>query len=322
MANGGPSPTTLFAAALLGLGGAACGGLASDSMRAVVGGPAKVTSTSTSGAGAPVGEAEIPRAPDSAVARAPGPGLPSAIPAEPPSGRALPSAVQSENPFEALVVPGFPDAVLALPQEAEPRRPVVVVVHGLGDWPERHCQAWRLLTAARAFVVCPRGEPAPERSRPGDRRFTHASGAALRRHLDAALAALRERHGDVADTSAPLYAGFSLGATQLALLALAEPSHFPRIVILEGGLDVWFPATVRAFATGGGDRVLFGCGSAWCAPPARFAAAQLERAGLEAHVVVTGVGHTMDPPLQRGIAAELPWLGASAPEPVAALSLP
>jgi hypothetical protein len=62
-----------------------------------------------------------------------------------------------------LLVPGFPEAVVAPPLETSEARPVVVVLHGMGDRPEPHCEAWRAVTRAHAFVLCPRGNYDPER---------------------------------------------------------------------------------------------------------------------------------------------------------------
>src|SRR5262249_44255412 len=157
--------------------------------------------------------------------------------------------------------------------------PVVVVIHGLGDRPEPHCEAWRNITNARAFVLCPRGAYDAERSTYDSRRYTHPCCEPLRAHIDAALTALSTRYGFVADTRRPLLAGFSLGATEAALLAQSDGGRFPRVAVLEGGLDVWYAPTIQGFAAQGGRRVLFGCGSSWCTPSAHAAADRIDGAG-------------------------------------------
>jgi predicted esterase len=208
----------------------------------------------------------------------------------------------------SLSVPGYPDAVLAEPFDAgDAPRPVVVVIHGLGDLPEPHCEAWRNITGARAFVVCPRGGYDPQFSTWGNPRYTHPCCEALRAHIDASLASLSARFGALADTRHPLLAGFSLGATEAALLAQSDTERFPRVAVLEGGLDVWFGATIRAFAARGGRRVLFGCGSAWCTPSARGAAGRIDGAGIGARVVFADVGHRPSPPLQAAIDDVFDW---------------
>jgi hypothetical protein len=217
-----------------------------------------------------------------------------------------------------LAIRGFPDAVVAPPAGATSPHPVVVVVHGMGGTPDANCRAWRGIVGAAAFVLCPRGAFDPARSTRGDPRYTHPGGDALRAHLDAGLAALAERYAGYVDVERPLVAGFSLGATEIALLAQGSPERYSRIAILEGGVDVWSMATARSFATRGGRRVLFGCGSAWCGPPAIAAAARIEHAeqggeggrgyGVEAHVAFADVGHTTGPLLQEALRRELAWL--------------
>jgi predicted esterase len=219
-----------------------------------------------------------------------------------------PELAPPEPRLASLNVPGFSNAVVALPTDREPGRTVVVVVHGLGDWPERHCEAWRNVTCGRAFILCPRGAYAPERSRKDDVRYTHPGGVLLRRHIDAALAALATEYGDDVDIAHPVLAGFSLGATEVALVAQADPGRFSRVAVLEGGLDVWFGATIHAFASGGGQRVLFGCGSSWCTPPAKAAIGRIVESGVEANLAFAAVGHTIDAPLQDAIRGHIGWL--------------
>ena len=157
-------------------------------------------------------------------------------------------------------------------------------------------------------MLCPRGDYVPlESGRGDDKRYTHRGGAYFRRHVEAALSALATRFADYVDIERPVLAGFSLGATEVASLALGDPARFPRVAELEGGQDVWTDANARAFSTGGGRRVLFGCGSSWCLPAARAATARLQKAGLASRIVQANVGHTTDRPLQEAIMVELGW---------------
>ena len=210
--------------------------------------------------------------------------------------------------FTNLAVPGFPDAVVALPNGASAPRPVLVVIHGSGDRPDWNCDAWRHITGDRGFVLCPRGDYVPRESGPGDdRRYTHRGGAYLRRHVDAALAALATRFAGYVDVDRPVLAGFSLGATEVAGLSGVDPARFPRVAELEGSQDVWTEERVRAFASGGGQTVLFGCGSSWCMPLAKVQTARLQKGGVGARIVHANVGHSTDRPLQEAIMLELGW---------------
>jgi len=209
--------------------------------------------------------------------------------------------------FTNLVVPPFPPAVVSVPNGATSARPLLVVLHGTGDRPDWNCDAWRHITGAQGFVLCPRGDDDPRESTPGDHRYTLRGGAHLRAYLHAAIDALAARFVGYVDVERPVVTGFSLGATEIAQLALSDPARFPRVAQLEGGHDVWTSPSIATFASGGGARVLFGCGSRWCLPPARAAAKRLERGGVEARVVFAAVGHTNDRPLQEAIMGELAW---------------
>jgi pimeloyl-ACP methyl ester carboxylesterase len=205
-----------------------------------------------------------------------------------------------------LAVPHFPDAVVVEPCETVGPRPVVVVLHGLNDRPEPHCEAWRTITGAEDFVLCLRGSEGA-RSDTGRRRYTLAGGTALVAHVHAALAALVAQYGDRVDPARPLLVGFSLGATEAALLAQRYPERFPRVAVLEGGLDVWGDSTIGPFVTGGARRVLFGCGSAWCPALARAAAERIGAFALQSHVAFADVGHHDAPALQQALKRELAW---------------
>jgi len=226
----------------------------------------------------------------------------------PRSGEKDLSAVPTLPHFDRLPVPGFPDSVVAAPFQLDQVRPVVVVLHGLGGRPEPHCEAWRNITRARGFVLCPRGAFDPERSTPTDPRYTHPGGVYLVQHVSAALVALGRRYSGLVDLERPLLAGFSLGASEAALLAQGDPARFPRVAVLEGGVDQWVVATIAPFAERGGQRVLFGCGSGWCTPPALAAARRIDGEGVGAEVVFADVGHSCTAPLQDAIKGALDWL--------------
>jgi predicted esterase len=263
--------------------------------------------------------ADVARAVDESAPASSAEGAASAI--------ALPIAVnrvQVLPHLAALPIAGFPDAAVAPPWNVETPRPVLIVLHGLGDRPETHCEAFRSVLHASAFVLCLRGSFDPERSEPGRTRYTLPGGDTLRAHVDAALQALEARYGDRVDIERPLLAGFSLGATEAALLAQWETARFPRVAVLEGGLDVWDYGTVAAFAQHGGVRVLFACGSPWCTPPARAAIARIRANGAAdadaARLAFADVGHRDSLPLQAAVRAEFAWFVEGDPrwEPLAA----
>jgi pimeloyl-ACP methyl ester carboxylesterase len=209
--------------------------------------------------------------------------------------------------FTNLVVPSFSDPVVSVPNGATSLRPIVVVLHGASDRPDWNCDAWRHITDAHGFILCPRGDYDPRESTVDDRRYTLRGGAHLHGYVQAALDALAVRFAGYVDVERPIVAGFSLGASEIAQLALSDPGRFPRVALLEGGHDVWTHSSIAAFAAQGGSRVLFGCGSAWCLPPARAAARRLNLGGVPARVVFAAVGHTNDRPLQEALMAELAW---------------
>ncbi len=210
--------------------------------------------------------------------------------------------------FEALVVAGHPDAWMSLPTGATGKRPVVVVIHGAGDRPEWQCGGWRRATGEFPFIVCPRGAYAPGDSTENDRRYTHRGGAPLLAYIDASLAALEAKYPDYVDTSVPLLAGFSLGASEILALAVQAPARFPRIVLVEGATNGWTDARVAAYVAGGGQRVLYGAGQRVNETAATAAVAHLLAMGLDARVVYAPVHHTFDPPLEDAVRGELAWL--------------
>jgi hypothetical protein len=251
------------------------------------------------------GQDRLPDGGNSATAgRAPALAIATTRAAPPPPTRTL---APLPGFFEALPVPGHPDAWLSLPTGATGKRPVVVVIHGAGDRPDWQCGGWRHATREYPFVLCPRGVVDSASSRWNDVRYTHLGGAALLEHMDLALQELAKRYPDYADTKAPLYAGFSLGAAELVVLAAQDASRFPRIALVEGGTNKWSRARVDGFLNHGGVRVLFGCGQGGVYADAKVTAARLAAEGIDTRVVFAEVGHTFDPPLEEAVREELSW---------------
>lgn len=186
----------------------------------------------------------------------------------------------SDPPIVPLAVPGFSDAVISIPLGLTGPRPVVVATHGAYDAPEGLCDDQRWVLRDCAWVVCPRGRPLH------DGTFAYDSGPSLEREIDATLDALAARYPGYVDGGPVTYVGFSLGAILGAWIVAHDPARFPRAVLIEGGEDRWTDASARAFARGGGQRVLFACGLRGRVPGAQQAAAILGRAGVHAHVVL------------------------------------
>ncbi|HVY47706.1 MAG TPA: hypothetical protein VHB21_17575, partial [Minicystis sp.] len=248
-------------------------------------------------------------APGRALAPARAPAMPTATATatiEP--AHAAPSPAARDEPFAPLAVPGFLDAVVSLPSDAG-RRPLVVATHGAGGTPEWWCARVRALVDASAFVLCPRGR-AMSRFDRGASGFYYPDHHALARELAASLAALAARYGERVDVEAPLYAGFSQGAT---MGSLALPGfRFRALLLVEGGYDTWTVALARAFHASGGARVLLACGRPSCSRPARASLVYLRRGGVEARLVGgDGAGHTFGGAVETGVVDALPfWLGA------------
>jgi pimeloyl-ACP methyl ester carboxylesterase len=182
------------------------------------------------------------------------------------------------------------------------------VIHGAGDRPDWQCGGWRRATGEFPFVVCPRGAYVAADSTKDDARYTHRGGAALLAYIDGALAVLEARYLPYADTSTPLLVGFSLGASEILALAVADPARFPRIVLVEGATGAWSDAHIAAYLAGGGQRVLYADGQRANENAAKAAAAHLRARGLDARVVYAPVNHTFDPPLEDAVHGELAWL--------------
>ena len=234
---------------------------------------------------------------------------PTAAPPDPESEATKLSALAGE-PLRALPVGRFRDAVVAVPIGASAPRPVVVAVHGNWDRVEPFCELWRDIARAYGpFVLCPRGLPRVEAGPQGDRWTFGWNGRDLERELDAGLEALRAEYGPYVAEGPVVYAGFSLGAILGADIVQWNPSRYTRAVLVEGGTATWPMHKSRAYARGGGERILFGCGTAACPPETRSARYWLGAAGIQARTSYGGhVAHTCEGVVAEAIAGDWPWL--------------
>jgi predicted esterase len=237
----------------------------------------------------------------------------TALPA--PAASVVPASSDAralEAPWiETIDLPDGGLAFVAPPSGARARRPIVLAVHGAVDDPGLMCSAFRLVTDVYPFVVCPAGAPV---GAPGDgRKYVWRSEDHLASRAHQAVEAVRARYPEHVAMDAPiLYAAFSQGANMAGRLLSSDAEHFPRAVLTEGGYRVFENANVaRAFAKGGGERVLFTCSQGGCVGAFAASTRTLARAGVAARVEYSGPhGHSMPPAVRDSIRANLPWIVA------------
>jgi predicted esterase len=214
------------------------------------------------------------------------------------------------DPFVDLTLSWGEPALISVPLGARSPQPVLVATHGAGGRAEYHCGLWREIVGERGFVVCPRGYPM-NRLDPHTGYF-YDGHPALGREIEAAMQALGERFGDHVDRAAPIFAGYSQGASMGALVLPHHPAAFARAVLWEGGVgqyQEWNVAVAERFRARGARRVLLACGRPKCHEPAQRTAGYFQRASIDARLVyVAGAGHTAGGALAEAVAASFSWL--------------
>ncbi|HWA72002.1 MAG TPA: hypothetical protein VG937_06710 [Polyangiaceae bacterium] len=226
--------------------------------------------------------------------------------ARPPSAGPAPLPfIASQRSLSELPVPGFLPALVYQPAANEPR-PLVVATHGAGGAPEGECAYWVRLTKGFSFVLCLRGTPFDRATLSS---FYYKNHLELRRELDAALGAARAAFGARLSPAGGLYSGFSQGATMGVGMIPALGAELPLLVLIEGGYDYWSVAQAKKYRASGGRRVLFACGTKWCADRSEKSATWLRKVGIEARVeYAPGVGHTPMGEVMARVAEALPWV--------------
>ncbi|MFZ5890688.1 MAG: hypothetical protein ACOY0T_06520 [Myxococcota bacterium] len=229
------------------------------------------------------------------------PTLDAGAPAQASAQASAPVTSQSSLPplsgvgwIEKLTLDNGQLAFVTPPVGTREPRPVVVAVHGAGDRPDWACGGWRLAASEYAFVVCPQGLPMDAQ------RFAWDQSKTIADRVKSALAATRTRFGPYVAEGAPLYVGFSQGATLADAALLAEPQRFPAVALAEGGYNLMRDTRFLArLAAQGTRRVLIVCGSAGCFGTARHAVGAFGKYGIEA---LTGgdpkSGHNLNQPMQ------------------------
>jgi hypothetical protein len=184
---------------------------------------------------------------------------------------------------------------------------VIVAIHGGSDKPEWACMEWRGVTNGYAFIVCPRGVGSANALYWTDPKSTLAA-------IDKATHALERDYAPYLADGDRTLVGFSIGATQTALIVRARP-EFARIALSEGAYDtVDDPAFPSLTAKAGVKRVLFSCTTVGrCGSSYQGALARLQRAGVEARVNLAGnLGHGLYDVAIRSLRRDWPWLVAGA----------
>ncbi|MBI2896609.1 MAG: hypothetical protein HYY06_23835 [Deltaproteobacteria bacterium] len=238
----------------------------------------------------------------------PAPRLERATPAAAPLVSATPAPPAPVEPAGTvpLDVPGFRPAEHLAPYRTSGARPVVVVLHGNFDRPEWDCAAWDPIVEGRAFILCPRGIPRTDA--PGLDRWHYGARSSILREVAAGRAALAARYPGRVDGGPDVWVGFSLGAFHLAPLARSSPDRYPRIVLVEGGLDGWDRRGAATFATRGGRKIAFACGRPGCRERARRLTSVLQAAGADARVAFAAIGHNFYGPLVTETRPVFDWL--------------
>lgn len=194
---------------------------------------------------------------------------------------------------------------VSVPIGAREPRPIMIALHGGSERPQRACAAWRTVTDAHPFVVCPRGWGGNE-SALGWRTTSDTKERVAR-----AVAATKKTFGSwVKDTSTLVLAGFSMGGSQVALLARAEPRTYRRIVVGDSAHDPGPALTfARAWVEGGGERAAFLCTTSGCEPTMRAAARKVARASAPARLVIAPTQvHGLSEPAAQSMRRDWRWL--------------
>lgn len=193
---------------------------------------------------------------------------------------------------------------VSVPLGAYEPRPIMVALHGGSDHPEWACGAWRGITNAYPFLVCPRGVGTNEAS------LAWSSPADTKARIARAIAATKKIFGAWVRESPIVLVGFSMGATQAALIAQREPYVYRRVALAE---SAYAPEAAMTFAepwaAGGGERAIFLCTTAGCEGPYRKAARNVARYGVPARLDIAGTNeHGMWDVVVRSMRRDWPWL--------------
>jgi pimeloyl-ACP methyl ester carboxylesterase len=233
-----------------------------------------------------------------------------------PHDATAPSVAVPEPDAGAPPLAGFPELLelrdgneklgfVSVPLGAREPRPIMIALHGGSDKPELACAAWRRASEAYAFIVCPRGFGGNE-ARLGWRTSSDTAQRVAR-----AVVATRQIFGErIRSTPSVVLAGFSMGGSQVALLARDDPKTYRRIVVGDSAHDPQPALTFsRDWHKGGGERAVFLCSTSGCEPSFRKAArnAAHEKALARLNIAATQV-HGLSEDVVRSMQRDWPWL--------------
>jgi pimeloyl-ACP methyl ester carboxylesterase len=210
----------------------------------------------------------------------------------------------------------FPDALelvdggehlgfVAVPLGAREPRPIVIALHGGSEKPEVACARWPGVLDRYAFVVCPRGFGG------NDRRLGWHSPTDTSARIARAVAAAKRTFGAwIKDTSSFILVGFSMGGTQVARVAYREPQRYRRILIGDSAYEPRPALTfARAWAQGGGERVVFLCTTSGCEPSQRAAARKVAKENRLARLNISATQvHGLSERAVESLRRDWPWL--------------
>ena len=194
---------------------------------------------------------------------------------------------------------------VSVPLGASASRPIMIAIHGGSEKPERACAAWRGVTEAYPFVVCPRGfggNPAA---------LGWRTTADTDERIARAVAATKKTFGAwVKDTETVVLAGFSMGGSQVALLARSAPSTYRRIAVGDSAHDPQPALTFSAaWVKGGGQRAIFLCTTSGCEPSLRAAARNVASAKALARLNIAPTQvHGLSELAVQSMRRDWPWL--------------
>ena len=216
----------------------------------------------------------------------------------------LPLEVPTSLPT-SLPINGFEPAVVRFPADRQ-ASPLFVVTHGAGGQADWHCRHYAQLLGPSAALLCPHGKRMVTRD--AARGYYYPDHIALSDELIAVHAAVEE-HLDLLQLEASVYIGYSQGASMGALAVASHGDWWPRLALVEGGYDAWYPALAKQYRASGGQRVLFVCGTDHCRKLAAQAVILLTRAGVIARLLTApGAGHRPDGPVAARVREGLSWL--------------